>query len=252
MRTFVIVSCLTLLACGEERLRRSVVGRPTCVEDSACAVGFMCIEGFCAAPLQPQGAPVSTRTAMLEGVGQSAFTANSGNFSLAFTVASTRAGTLTDTMSSAKLRARFVDGDVHLWGLEIDTPGGEVTIPTNDGDRIYFVTKVRVRSVGELVLPLTGTADKPSAVIAKLDVDVSADVGASETESVRLSARLEQLPCVVEFIAGEGEDKRLHARLSVAEAGGLYGPPGSGLSIDGLTVAADLIGVELPESWLKP
>ena len=219
----------------------------------------MCIDGFCASPLSPQVGPApigTTSNGILEAVGQSPFNADGGSFSLKFTVASTRVGTLNDTMTLAKLRARFVDGDVHLWGLEIDTPGGEVVVPTNDGDRTYFVTNVRVRSLGEIVLPLTESATESAtmrtSVIAKMDVDVSADVGASETDSLRLTARLEKLPCQLEFFAGKGDDKRLHARLTVAEDGSLYGPPGSGLSIDGMTVDADLAGVEIPDGWLKP
>ncbi len=252
MRTFVIFMCVALSACGEEGLRRTVVGRATCNSDAMCPAGSMCTEGVCAPPLAPQDVPVSSTSSMLEAVGQSAFNANNGSFSLKFTVASNRTGTLIGAMTAAKLRTRFVDGDVHLWGLEIDTPGGEVTVPTKDGDRLYFVTNVRVRSVGEIVLPLMGGDGTRTSVLAKMDVDVSADVGASETESVRLSARLEQLPFNVEFIAGQGDDKRLHARLVVAEDGGLYGPPSSGLSIDGLAVDADLTGVEIPGSWLKP
>lgn len=254
MRRFVYLTILALAACGEETVQRSVVGRSSCQTDVACPSGQLCIDGFCEAPIAPLNAPEpanDSANAILEAVGPSPFDAeNAGQFAMTFSVPGSHGVNFKDGVQRAKLRTRFLDGGVRVWGLELDSLGGPLTVPTQDGDRIYYVTNVKVRSSNEFFVALEA-ADSPVAKAqGRLDMEISADVGATDTATVRLTARLEQVLCSFEF-APSSLDNRLHAKVTVAEQRDLYGPPGSGLSIEGLSTELDLAGATIPERWIK-
>ena len=259
MRMFVHFGLILglLTACGGQgSLRRSIVGNPTCEDDNVCAVGALCVDGYCQAPLSPLQAVPDLRerssTALLEAIGQSPFaSAKNGAFTLKFSVSGAPGSDLKDAVDQAKLRARFVDGGVRLWGLELDAKGGPVTVPTSNGDRIYFVTDVRVRSENEIFVPLVDGDFPRATASATMKLTISAAVGANETDTIRLTAELENVECKLEFTASP-DDRRLHARIVVAELRELYGLSGSPLSIGGLGADADLLGAVVPERWLQP
>jgi hypothetical protein len=243
-----------LASCGEETVRRSVVGRSSCNDDTACAAGQICVDGYCAAPLTPESYPElkeQTSNALLEAVAQSPFSVqNAGNFSLTFSVPNTTPVDFKDGVVQAKLRAKFQNGVVNVWGFEIDAAGGPVVLPTPQGNRTYYITNVRVRSSNEASVPLVAGDFPLATATAPLDLEVSADVGADDTGTVRLTARLDQVQCKFEFQPSD-QDSHLHVRVLVAEKRDLYGAPNSGLTIDGLGTDADLKGAEIPQSWIR-
>jgi hypothetical protein len=79
-----------------------------------------------------------------------------------------------------------------------------------------------------------------------LDITVTADLGASSTETLHMTATLQAVSVHVEF---DVKDGRLIARLGIAEAHTLFGVP-DGISVEAITIESEVTGAELPKEWL--
>ncbi len=227
-----------------------------CLEDGDCPAGLVCREAACVAPDGSEIAirPLEDRTSetlyrRLAAVDFGEGRGESGTFHLTVAVGHARTMEVEDALVAASVRARFTTGlKARLWALTFHAKGGEVVLGASaqDPERRFVLKNIAVESTNEAIFQLQDDGFPRTSGTAVLDLTVTADLGATDSETLHMTAKLREVPCHVAFDIRDGF---MIARLAIAETRTLFGVP-DGLSVEAIAIESEVTGSELPKEWL--